>query len=125
MKDQSQCEYVVLVYASAPAQERPVTLAVVARDLVASDTRRLILHVTAALPTGTSSRHLEYVHDLFESWREVSGDSIDQLFEEIRDLSSDLLRAESSGFCSVANLRHVVDHALGTTENPNSSRVAS
>jgi hypothetical protein len=41
-------EYVVLVYASAPAQERPGPLVVVARGLVASDARRLILNVTAA-----------------------------------------------------------------------------
>jgi hypothetical protein len=77
------------------------------------------------LSTGTSSRHLEYFHELFESWQELSGDSVDQLFEEIRDLSSDLLRAETSGFCSVPNLTRLIDHVLGTNENPNSSRVAS
>ncbi len=119
MKDQHRCEYIVLVYAAAPGQKHPEPLAVVVREFVASDTRKLILHITPSLQVNTSKRHLTYFHELFESWREVSGDGVDRLFEQVRDLSSDLLRAQSTGFCSVDDLPAIVDHALRIVKDRN------
>lgn len=116
MRDQSTCEYVVLAYVSDPAQVGLLPVAVAARELGSDDTRGLMLHVPAVLGTVVSRRHLDYMHELFEGWREVASDKLDDLFRELRELSSGPLRTQNCGFCFIGDLARLVNQILGTNE---------
>ena len=76
-----------------------------------------MLHVPAVLGTVVSERHLEYMHELFEGWREVANDKLDDLFRDLRELSSGPLRTQSYGFCSIGDLPRLVNEALKTDEH--------
>jgi hypothetical protein len=90
---------------------------VAARELGADGAQGLMLHVPAVLATVVSDRHLEYMHELFEDWRAVASDRLDDLFRELRELSSGPLRAQGYGFCSIDDLPRLVNEALKTDEH--------
>jgi hypothetical protein len=119
MNEELKCEFIVLAYVSDPLQKSLSPVAVIGRELGSGNTRRLLLHVATVLQTVASKRHLDYLHDLFESWREVAGDGIDILFQEIGELSSGPLRAISSGFCSINDLPRVVGHVFRLPDETN------
>jgi hypothetical protein len=117
MRDQDTCEYVILAYASDSALEALSPIVVAARELGSDDARGLMLHVPAVLTTVVSQRHLEYMYELFEDWREVTNGKLDDLFRELRELSSGPLRTHGYGFCSIGDLPRLVNDALKTDEH--------
>jgi hypothetical protein len=117
MRDQDTCEYVVLAYVSDPAHQAFLPVVVAARELGSDDARGLMLHVPAVLAMVVSERHLDYMHELFEGWREVADDKLSDLFRELRELSSGLLRTHGYGFCSVGDLPRLVNEVLKIDEH--------
>jgi hypothetical protein len=118
MRDQSTCEYVVLAYTSDLADEAPSPLAVAARELT-SDDARLMLHVPAVFGAAVSKRHVDYIYELFEDWRGAASERLDNLFRELRELSSGPLRTLNYGFCSCGDLPRLVNEVLGANEQLN------
>jgi hypothetical protein len=121
MEHQVKCEFVVLAYASDATQEGLLPVAIAARELGSGDARGLMLHVRTVLETRVSKRHLDYLHELFESWGEMARDQIDALFRELRELSSGPLRAQDAGYCSIGDLPRLVNQVLGAYEQFNGS----
>lgn len=119
MKDQPECEFIVLAYVLDRTQDTMSPVAVVAREVAAKTEQGLILHLAAVIGTVASKRHLEYLYELFGSWQGMAGDRLGALFEELRELSSGPLRIHSSGSCSIGDLSHVVNQALGANEELN------
>jgi hypothetical protein len=117
MRDQPTCEFVVLTYASDPAHVSLLPVAIAARELGSDDARGLMLHVPVVLGTVVSKRHLDYIYELFAGWREVTSDKLDDLFRELRELSSGPLRTQNYGFCSIGDLSQLVDQILGANEH--------
>jgi hypothetical protein len=117
MRDQDTCEYIILAYASDPAHQALSPVVVAARELGSDDARGLMLHVPAVLATAVSEGHLEYIYELFEDWRQVTDDRLDDLFRELRELSSGPLRTHGYGFCSIGDLPRLVNEALKTDEH--------
>lgn len=117
MRDQVTCEYVILAYASDPAHQALSAVVVATRVLDSDDAGGLTLHVPAVLATVVSERHLEYMHELFEGWREVANDKLDVLFRELRELSSGPLRTHGYGFCAIGEIPRLVNEALKTDEH--------
>jgi hypothetical protein len=113
MADQPTCEFVVLAYVSDPTQETLLPIAVAGRELSLGKPRGLILHVAVVVGTTVSERHQEYLYDLFESWRTLDNDKLDELFRDIRELSSGPLRTQDSGFCSSDDLPRLAGEVLG------------
>jgi hypothetical protein len=115
MEHQLQCEFIVLAYASDTTQDELLPIAIAAREL-ASENARLMLHVPAVLGATVSKRHLDYMHELFESWREVANDQLDALFREFRELSAGPLRTQDAGYCPLEDLPRLVNRVLGADE---------
>jgi hypothetical protein len=114
-RDQATCEYIVLAYALDPAREAVSPVAVAIRELD-SDDARLMLHVPTLLGAVVSKRHLDYIHELLGNWRGVASDELDNLFRELRELSSGPLRTQNYGFCSYCDLPRLVNEVLGANE---------
>lgn len=121
MESQLECEFVVLAYASDATQEDLLPVAIAARELGPEHARGLMLHIPAVLAITVSKRHLDYLHELFESWREMAGDRLDALFQELRELSSGPLRTREVGYCSIGDLPLLVNKVLGANELFNES----
>ncbi len=117
MTEQNICEFVVLAYAPDPVKEELSPLAVVARAIVPNGDGPLIIHVAAVAEAISSTRHLQYLHDLFESWRGMTGSDLDPLFSEISELSSGPLRSQRIGSCLLRDLPTVVDDVLGSSSD--------
>lgn len=118
MEHQLECEFVVLAYASDATQEGLLPVAIAARELSSGEARGLILHVPAVLGTTVSRHHLDYLYELFESWREVARDRLDDLFHELRELSAGPLRTQDAGYCSSRDLPRLVNQVFGANEPP-------
>lgn len=116
MREQPTCEFIVLAYASDPAKEDLLPVAIAARELGGGIASGLILHVSAFLPMVIRPAHLNYLHDLFDDWRSVKGDHLDSLFSEIRGLSSGPIRTFSTGFCTQDDLSGLAARFLATPE---------
>jgi hypothetical protein len=121
MDYQPKCEFVVLAYAADATQKDLFPVAIAARELGPASARGLMLHVRAVLETSVSKRHLDYLHELFESWGEMARDQIDALFRELRGLSSGPLRAQDIKYCSIDDLPRLVNEILGANEQFNES----
>ena len=115
MTEQNICEFVVLAYASDPVQEEPSPMAVVARVIGPNGGGPLIIHVAAVAEAIANTRHLQYLHELFESWRGMTGSDLNPLFSEIRELSSGPLRSQRIGSCLLRDLPTVVEGVLGAS----------
>ncbi len=112
MTDRPTYEFVVLAYVSDPMRQDFLPVAVAGRQLGSNTTGTLALHVAAVLRNIVSKGHLDYLDDLFASWRDVSGDQLDSLFRELRELSSGPLRTQETGFCSIEDFPRIADRAL-------------
>jgi hypothetical protein len=121
MEHQLQCEFVVLAYASDVTQEDLLPVVIAARELGPERTRGLMLHVPAVFGTAVSKRHLDYLHELFESWRAVANDQLEALFRELRELGSGPLRTQDAGYCRVDDLPGLVNRLFGANEQFNES----
>jgi hypothetical protein len=121
MEHQLECEFIVLAYASDAIREDDCPIAIAARELGPDRSRGLMLHVPAVLGTSLRKRHLDYLHELFESWRELANDQLEALFRELRELGTGPLRTREVGYCSIGELPRLVNQVLGANEQFNES----
>lgn len=113
MQADGKCEYIVLGYVSHHLQDEMMPVAVVGREIGPTNAAELRLHIAAVLGTIAGKSHLDYLHELFASWRETPVDRLDSLFSELRELSAGPVRTHSSGFCSITDFPKMVEQALG------------
>jgi hypothetical protein len=121
MEHQLKCEFIVLAYASDVIQEHDFPIAIAARELGPDCSRGLMLHIPA-VRTAVSERHLDYLYELFESWRELADNQLEGLFRELRELGSGPLRTREVGYCSIGDLPRLVNQVLGANEQFNEPR---
>lgn len=109
-------EFVVLAYVPDPTREEMVPIAVAAREVGTVDNARLVLYVIPTLAKLVSKRHLDYLNELLQSWRQVSGDEVATLFCQLQELSRGPLSVQRSGSCAIGDLPQLATRVLGPNE---------
>ncbi len=109
-------EFVVLAYVPDPTREEMVPIAVAAREVGTVDNARLLLYVIPTLAKLVTRRHLDYLNELLQNWRQVSGDEVAALFCQLQELSRGPLSVQRSGSCAIGDFPQLATRVLGPNE---------